>query len=106
MNIIATERLLPWASLGLLINFITGSLYFLGDPARYVINIGFQFKMFLVLIAGLYALWFAIKVKPVIATWEPFSDTPLLAKVIGSVSLVAWLGVLLLGRLIPYVGTG
>ena len=106
MNVIATERLLPWASLGLLINFITGSLFFLGDPARYVINIGFQIKMLLVLIAGLNALWFAIKIKPVIATWEPFSDTPLSAKVIGLISLVAWLGVLLLGRLIPYVGTG
>jgi hypothetical protein len=38
--------------------------------------------------------------------WGRNGDTPVVAKTVAWVSLVAWTGVLLLGRLIPYVGTG
>jgi hypothetical protein len=106
IDIMATHRLLPWATLGFLLNLVTGTLFFLGDPARYSINIGFQLKMILVLIAGLNALWFIWKLNPHIRSWDAHGDTPVAAKVVAILSLVAWLGVLLLGRLIPYVGTG
>ncbi len=106
MNISTTHRLLPWAMVGFTINLTTGVLFFLGDPGRYAINIGFQIKMVLVLIAGLNALWFILKINPSMPSWDPYGDTPGTAKLIAYVSLGAWFGVLLLGRLIPYVGTG
>ena len=62
--------------------------------------------MLLILIAGLNALWFALKISPVIMNWDPYGDTPFLAKLIAYISLISWVGVLLLGRLIPYVGSG
>jgi hypothetical protein len=62
--------------------------------------------MVLVLIAGLNALWFIWKINPRVASWDVYGDTPTEAKVVAVLSLVAWFGVLLLGRLIPYVGTG
>jgi hypothetical protein len=58
------HRLLPWATIGFLVNLVSGVLFFLGDPARYSVNIGFQVKMVLVLIAGLNALWFFWKLNP------------------------------------------
>jgi hypothetical protein len=64
MHIQRTHDLLPVAGIGFLINTLTGVLFFVGDPARYAINVGFQIKMLLVLIAGLNALWFAIKINP------------------------------------------
>ncbi len=106
INIMATHQLLPWATFGFLLNLVTGTLFFLGDPARYSINIGFQLKMGLVLIAGLNALWFIWKINPRVGSWDAHGDTPKDAKVVAVLSLVAWLGVLLLGRLIPYIGTG
>lgn len=106
IDIMAMHRLLPWATFGFLLNLATGTLFFLGDPARYSINIGFQLKMVLVLIAGLNALWFIWKINPRVASWDANGDTPRDAKVVAVLSLVAWFGVLLLGRLIPYVGTG
>jgi len=106
LNVTAILRLLPLAAIGFTINLVTGTLFFFGDPARYSINIGFQVKMILVLLAGLNALWFYFKIEPFVQAWEPYGDTPRLAKVIGLTSLATWLGVLLLGRLIPYVGTG
>ena len=106
INIAATHRLLPFVFLGFGMNLVTGFLFLMGDPARYTANIGFWWKMFLVLIAGLNALWFWIKINPVMTSWAPDADTPAIAKVIAWVSLGSWFGVLLLGRLIPYIGTG
>ena len=105
-NIQVIHRLLPYAALGFFLNLATGLLFFIGDPARYTINIGFQFKMLLVLIAGLNALWFALKINPQLKFINPYSDTSKSAKITAYASLMAWFGVLLLGRLIPYVGTG
>lgn len=106
LNIVATHKLLPWTFVGFGLNLVTGFLFLMGDPARYTANIGFWWKMFLVAVAGLNALWFWVKINPVMKTWEPHADTPLVAKTIAWVSLCSWFGVLLLGRLIPYIGTG
>lgn len=106
IDIAATHKLLPFAFLGFGLNLITGTLFVFGDPARYFVNIGFRVKMILVLVAGLNALWFYWKINPAMRTWEPHDDTPALAKTIALLSLGTWTGVLLLGRLIPYIGTG
>ncbi len=106
LSVASTTRLLPLAAIGFSINLITGSLFFIGDPARYSINIGFQIKMMLVVLAGLNALWFYFTIEPDISGWDAHGDTPRLAKIIGIASLVTWLSILLCGRLIPYVGTG
>lgn len=102
----STHRLLPWAATGFAMNLTSGVLFFFGDPARYSINIGFQIKMILVLIAGLNVLVFALMVNPQIASWDPHGGTTTLAKSVAWISLLVWTGVLLLGRLIPYIGTG
>ena len=106
IDIMSTHRLLPWAATGFVMNLITGFLFFFGDPGRYSINIGFQIKMVLVLLAGLNVLIYAMKINPVVGNWDPHGDTSALAKTVAWVSLAAWTGVLLLGRLIPYIGTG
>lgn len=106
IDIGVTHQLLPFVFVGFGINLVTGVLFFFGDPARYSVNIGFQIKMVLVLLAGLNALWFYWKIDPVLDSWEPNGNTPPLAKTIAWVSLGTWFSVLLLGRLIPYVGTG
>jgi hypothetical protein len=106
IDIVSTHRLLPWAIVGFGINLVTGILFFLGDPGRYSINIGFQIKMVLVLIAGVNAIWFFRSINPHIASWDANGDTSVQAKIVAYISLGSWFGVLLLGRLIPYIGTG
>ncbi len=107
LSLQATHQLLPWVFIGFGINLLTGILFLFGDPVRYYLNIGFRIKMVLVLLAGLNAIWFYMKInKPMMDTWGSHEDTPGLAKVIGGLSLVFWFGVLIFGRLIPYVGTG
>ena len=102
----ATHRLLPFILIGFGINLLTGILFFYGDPMRYSVNIGFQIKMGLVLMAGLNAALYYWKVSPIMLGWDATTSSPPIAKFVAYASLALWTGVLLCGRLIPYVGTG
>lgn len=106
MSLQATHQLLPLVFIGFGINILTGILFLFGDPGRYVINIGFQLKMVLVVLAGINAVIFYWKVNGPMHNWDSHGDVPVFAKAVGAASLFLWFGVLILGRLIPYVGTG
>ena len=100
------KRLVPLVWLGFCINLASGTMFFIGDPMRYAINIGFQLKMLLILVAGLNAIAYQLQVRPRMTDWNTVSSMPAIAKLVAASSLLIWAGVLLLGRLIPYVGTG
>ncbi len=106
MPVAALRPLPPLMIAGFAINFTSGVLFFIGDPGRYAINIGFQLKMLLVVFAGINAYWFLRRFAAALPGWQTRADVPRLARVLAMISLFTWLGVLLLGRLIPYVGTG
>src|SRR6056300_61876 len=104
--LLATYRLLPIVLVGFGLNLITGVLFIFGDPFRYAANIGFQAKMIIICLAGANALYHHVKVTPLLSAASLSADVPMVAKVSAAASLLAWTTVLLLGRLIPYVGTG
>ena len=101
----ASHRLLVIVICAFIVNLVTGILFIFGDPGRYFINIGFQLKMLFMLLAGLNALWYTFKVQPNIIGSIDFTPTGA-TRIAGSLSLIFWFLVLILGRLIPYVGTG
>ena len=103
---LASHSLLRFVILGFFLNLITGILFFYGDPGRYSINIGFQIKMYLVLLAGLNAAYYHWRVNPQLETLQTDCEVPWQARMSAYTSLTVWTGVLLAGRLIPYVGTG
>lgn len=102
----AVHKLLPLVLIGFAMNLVTGILFWFGDPVRYAVNIAFQIKMVLIVLAGLNALVYQFKIEPIMHTWKETDPTPFLAKSVAYTSLAVWTGVLLLGRLIPYIGTG
>lgn len=99
------KRLAPLVWFGFGINLASGTMFFVGDPMRYSINIGFQLKMLLILVAGLNVVVYQLQVRPQLTGWNTVS-MPTIARLVAIASLATWGGVLLLGRLIPYVGTG
>jgi hypothetical protein len=103
---VASHDILPIIYAGLIINVVTGIGFFIGDPHRYFINISFQLKMLLFVIAGLNALWYQFKLSPRIDALPDGAALPGEARLAGAMSLGLWFGVLILGRLIPYLGTG
>jgi len=102
----ATHKLLPWVFTGFGLNLVTGILFFYGDPMRYSANVGFQLKMLLIFVAGINALVYYWKIRPALHNWDADGGPPVLWKAVAWTSLLAWTGVLLLGRLIPYIGSG
>jgi hypothetical protein len=106
MSLVATHKLLPMVFIGFGLNLTTGILFFLGDPTRYIINIGFQIKMILVIVAGVNAAVYYWKLDRDMQTLNANTRTPVLARTVAYTSLGVWTAVLLCGRLIPYVGTG
>jgi hypothetical protein len=106
LSLTASHKVLPLVLLGFALNLTTGVLFFVGDPMRYSVNVGFQVKMILVLLAGANAFLFHMQ------DWlKPQSSLAMLLhrvdqRIVAGLSLSLWTGVLLLGRLIPYVSTG
>lgn len=106
LSLQATHSMLPWVMIGFLINLLTGTLFVIGDPERYLIHMGFQLKMLLVMLAGLNVVWFYLRIYRQLHTWPDHGSATMEAKIIGGLSLFLWFAVLVLGRLIPYVSTG
>ena len=98
----AARDLIPWAIRGFVLNLVTGLVFFTTAPARYVNNGAFWFKMFFVLVAGLNAMFFETRLGARVLTMGADQDTPMPFKIVGAVSLFAWLAVLYFGRMLPY----
>jgi hypothetical protein len=103
-SIVDTSKLSVVAQVGFAINAVSGVLFCFGNPDRYFINPAFQFKIVLIALAGLNFLYYHNKIEPKLASIGPGEATPLNAKMAGAASLTLWFGVLMCGRLIPYLG--
>jgi len=102
--IAAVRDLMPFALAGFLLNLFTGLIFLIGHPEQYVHNPSWWMKVAFLGIAGLNALIFELVVAKRTVPLAAGEDTPAAAKVIGVVSLVAWIGVLVWGRMLPFVG--
>ena len=102
----SVNRLTPAIWFGFCVNLLTGALFFIGDPTRYAINIGFRLKMLLILFAGFNVLIYHLQVRPSMTGWGGYTPTSAPIRLVALTSLLTWTAILLLGRLIPYVGSG
>ena len=97
----AVYRFLPLALAGFGINLVTGIMFFFSDPFRYYPNIAFRIKMLLIILAGLNALYFTMTVRGKSAGAGAEAGTDI--KMVSTLSFLFWIGVIILGRFIPYV---
>ena len=96
-------RLIPYVMIGFGINLLTGIFFFAGDPFRYYDNMAFQWKMGLIVLAGINALWFWFGEHNKLSQLADGQQADFPAKVIALTSLLIWVVVIVLGRLIPYL---
>jgi hypothetical protein len=96
------HRFLPLAFVGFFLNMITGLMLFAHDPYVYAFNTSFRWKVFLILVAGLNALWFRLGVFIDVDKWGPGIEASRLAKVISALSILIWIGVITAGRFIAF----
>jgi uncharacterized membrane protein len=95
--------LLPWAMVGLGINIVTGMLFFLAAPEQYTQNPAFVWKIGLMLIAGVTLLYPTMGDRA--GGLTPESRAPLSGRIIAAGSICLWIGVIFLGRFLPYLGS-
>ena len=110
LPIATLEKLVPWGVAGFVINAVTGIMFVAGNPVggpiEYLNNAAFETKVVLMLIAGLNLLvYYVAGIARAAESVGPNGDAALGAKVVATVSLVAWFSVIIFGRLIMYNDT-
>jgi hypothetical protein len=108
INMKAAMSFIPVAIVAFSLNLITGIFFVASQPAVYFGNMVFQWKMALIVIAGINALWFWFGEHKELLRLADGQEAPFRAKVIALASLVIWVLVIIGGRMIPYGpgGTG
>lgn len=97
-----TGRLLPWTRASFVVMAITGLLLFYATPLRYYQNIFFRVKVVLLVAAGLNIWWFHSRVHQRVHTWDLTMPPPRAARLAAVLSLSAWMGVVVTGRMVAY----
>jgi hypothetical protein len=81
---------------------ITGALFFAANATTYWHNTAFGFKLLAILLAGINMAVFQFHTFRGVAAWDRGVPTPAGAKVAGSLSIVIWITVIVLGRVIGF----
>ena len=97
-----TARVLPWTRFGFAVMVITGVLLFTATPVVYYQSIFFRVKVILLIVAGFNVWFFHSRIHRRVAEWNLDERPPRAARVAAVVSLVAWTGVVIAGRLVAY----
>ncbi len=97
----AVHRLLPLGVFGVAMNVFSGMLILQADSSRYLNEITFVPKVICITIGGIAVLYFSLS-EPL---WnvKAGEDAPIGAKWVAALVLISWAGVIMGGRLLPYV---
>ena len=101
MSFAAIHRLLPLGVFGVVMNVFSGMLILQADSSRYLNEITFVPKVTFITIGGIAVLYYSLSER----LWnvKAGEDAPMAAKWVAVVVLLSWAGVIMGGRLLPYV---
>jgi hypothetical protein len=97
----ALHRMVPFGVAAFAANALTGAMFFVSAPDQYMFNPAFRLKLACLAIAGLNVLVFYAAFARGVPEGA-HARAPLPVKVVGAISLAAWTGVIVFGRLITY----
>ena len=97
-----TRRFGPWLIWSLVALLVTGVLMVIGEPVRELVTVSFWLKMFLIAVGTLVAAIFMRTLQRNEQRWEDTMTKRLSVKLMAIFTLLVWLTVIVLGRLIAY----
>jgi hypothetical protein len=100
----AVMQVRKWAVLGIVINVVTGTLFFIGAPGQYIDNSAWYYKLLFLAVAILNIVIFETRQGKRMLALAAGQDTPARFKIAGAVSMGSWLMVLYFGRMLPFIG--
>jgi len=88
--------------MGFGLNLITGMFFFVAASDQYTTNTVYQWKLALIMLAGLNVLYFTIFDEP----WavEADDNAPPMAKFVAASAFALVIGVIFCGRMLPFLG--
>ena len=95
--------LLPWVWTGFALNAASGIVLFVSDAAEFAANTALRFKMTLLVLAGMNALYFQARIAKGVATWDRETRAPTAARISAAASIALWLAIITAGRMIAYI---
>lgn len=99
----AMHRLIPFGIFGFLLNMATGICFICATPDQYLFNAAFRWKIIFITIAGLNVLFFYTRIFRRLESFTAEHHAPpFAARLVGGVSLTAWVGVMSAGRLLTF----
>ena len=96
------HEVLPVTWVAFTVALITGLLMFTSNAVEYSHNKPFQFKMIMLVLAGLNMLVFQMVTFRGVGAWNDASRTPPAARFAGGFSLFCWIAVVAFGRWIGF----
>lgn len=96
------KRILPLTVAGLILLVITGIILVYSKPLVYYYSTFFRFKMVVILLAMVNIAVFHKKVQAGQANWDSDEKAPRAGQISAIISLVSWIVVIILGRMIAY----
>jgi uncharacterized membrane protein len=93
------QRIFPWVWGSLAVNLVSGFIMFAGDATAYVPTRSFHVKVLVVLLA----IMLGIIVQWKVPTWDRSPALPRAAKFLAAVSLLFWIGAILMGVEVPAI---
>ena len=99
------NQFVRWGVLGFGCSFLTGLIFFVGQPTQYVGSTPFYIKLSLIALAGLnVGAFYMTGMFRSVEALGPGDDAPPLAKCIAVASLSLWIGVMYCGRMLTFLG--
>jgi hypothetical protein len=98
----ALHRLIPLGVAGFALNATTGFCFLCATPDQYLYNAAFRWKVTFILIAGINIVFFYARLFRRLRLLDADAPPPLPARIIGGISLCAWIGVMSAGRLLTF----
>ncbi len=99
---VALHELLRWTAVGFALSAGSGAMFLMAEPTEYIYNPSFHFKMLCLAVAGLNAAVFYLSGYGVRVMRGAEDAVPRTAKLFAVISLLAWLGVIVFGRLLTF----
>jgi|SRR5450631_4266011 hypothetical protein len=97
-------RFMPWTWGALVLLLLSGTVLIIGEPERSLGNWVFQLKMSLLLLAVFASLIFTRGLREDRGSWERSPNQRMASRVLGVLLLMLWVGIVVCGRWIAYVG--
>ena len=97
------KALLPLVWSGFALNAASGVLLFISDASEFAANTALRYKMVLLVLAGLNALYFQARIAPGVTVWDRETRAPANARISAAASIALWLAIITAGRMIAYI---